>query len=284
MREINSYELKQIQLEMLLDFATFCDKNDITYYLGGGTLLGAVRHKGFIPWDDDIDVMMPRPDYENFIKTYKHTFYVAKDMSNSDNYFEKNCKLCDLRTVIENKSNRRNGSEENVYIDLFPIDGLPNNIFLQKFFIWVSQLVVVMHSSTVLSYSVSNRYKDRSAGLGNWKSVLRTIVKFVLIATVGKTNPKLWVTGLHRLLKSYEFKNSNNVAGLVSGIYGTREVMSAIIYEPKVLLDFEGYKFWSPHNYDYYLKRLYGNYMELPPIDKRKSHHNFKAYWKWGCK
>lgn len=280
MREISSDELKKIQLDILVDFAKFCDENKLSYYLAGGTLLGAVRHKGFIPWDDDIDINMPRDDYERFIKCFSHNYYEVRDISVCDEYLEKHAKVYDLRTYSDNGAVRKKFLSDGVSIDIFPIDGLSDSNFQNKVMALVVQILVSFHSATVLDYKISNRYKDRDAGVFDWKKHFRTVIKFLMIATIGKTSPKTWANLMHSFLKFYSFSKSDYVAGLISGIYGTKEIMPKDIYKSIILLDFEGHKFKCPVGYDYYLKRLYGNYMELPPIEKRQSHHNFKAYWK----
>ncbi len=282
MREINSAELKQIQLDMLLDFAMFCDKNNLTYYLGGGTLLGAVRHKGFIPWDDDIDIMMPREDFEKAVKLYWHEYYRFNYITNNNEWTEQIGKVCDIRTYLNNDSLKNTDVNDinSIGIDVCPIDYLPNGDVKQKILFWMAELIKAIHSASVLTIKPTKRFNDRNAGILCWKKWLRTGVKYIFIGLFGNTNPRFWVDLLNRLVIRKNLTTYKYMAGIVSVIHGSKEKMPIEIYEPKILLDFEGYKFWSPHNYDYYLKRLYGNYMELPPVEKRQSHHNFKAYWK----
>ena len=103
MKKIETEEMKKLELDMLIDVAKFCDENDIRYYLSGGTLLGAVRHKGFIPWDDDIDISMPRPDYLKFVSTYNGSseFYQVQSIENNDKYWRTFAKVFDTRTYLK---------------------------------------------------------------------------------------------------------------------------------------------------------------------------------------
>ena len=278
MKEINLEELKNIELNMLIDFAKFCDDNNFTYYLSGGTLLGAIRHRGFIPWDDDIDIMMPREDYNKAIKTYKNDIYKIDSIRENPNSYNRYARINNIKTKLE--SNLRQHLKESVFIDIFPIDGLAGSKFKQDVIFGIQQILIAFHLSTILKYTISSRYEDREAGFFAWRKYLRTFIKFVMVATIGRTNPGIWASILNKIASRYSFYNRDYVAILVSGPHFTKERMPKNIYKNKVKVEFEGYKFWAPDGYDYYLKSLYGNYMELPPIDKRISHHDFKAYWK----
>ena len=280
MRELQLKEIQNIELKILIELDRFCRKNNLKYYLCGGTLLGAIRHRGFIPWDDDIDVMMPRENFEIFINKFNHEFYKVKYINTCNKYIEKSCKLVDTRTLLKSNHLRKKTIEENIFIDVFPIDGLPENKYLQKIHVLLVQVIIAIHSSTVLSYSISKRYNDKNSGVFYWKKYFRTFIKFLMITTIGITNTRFWIIILNKILKRYNFDNSLWVAALTSGIYGEREIMPKKIFCRSEIVKFERYKFFAPIGYDYYLKRLYGDYMKLPPVEFRQSHHNFKAYWK----
>ena len=124
MKEIGLEELKCIQLDLLQKTAEFCENNGIRYFLCGGTLIGAIRHHGYIPWDDDIDISMPRPDYDKFIKIFNkpENYYQVIDMSNNSKYGFPFAKVHDTRTLVNELQYSRDSF--GVYIDIFPIDGV----------------------------------------------------------------------------------------------------------------------------------------------------------------
>ena len=126
MRQISADELKEIQLNLLNNIDHFCKSNGIQYFLAYGTLIGAIRHDGFIPWDDDIDIAMPRPDYDRFIKKFNaySKDYQVEDYSITDNYPTPFAKVIDTRT--EMRMTLYNQRSSGVYIDVFPIDGIGN--------------------------------------------------------------------------------------------------------------------------------------------------------------
>lgn len=121
MKEMTLQELHEVQLAMLDAVDNYCRLNHLRYSLGGGTLLGAVRHHGYIPWDDDIDIMMPRPDYEKFMRYFKHEYYKLYDYRTDDTCGFSFAKLIDTRTIVQEYT-----ITYSVFIDIFPIDGLPH--------------------------------------------------------------------------------------------------------------------------------------------------------------
>lgn len=129
MRLISFEEHKKIQLSILRDIDVFCQKNQIKYFLAFGTLLGAIRHKGFIPWDDDIDIAMPRPDYNKFILSFNGMVDNLKVLAPEIDldYYAPYANVYDTRTVLEEKGTSHLKFEIGVKIDVFPIDGVPTN-------------------------------------------------------------------------------------------------------------------------------------------------------------
>ena len=128
MKILNGTEIKSIELEILKEFNAFCQKNNLRYNLAGGTLLGAIRHKGFIPWDDDIDVCMPRPDFCRLISEYKGEDSKLKLVYRGiDGYDAPFAKIIRTDTFVKNRFSSRE-TDKHLWIDIFPVDGLPENI------------------------------------------------------------------------------------------------------------------------------------------------------------
>ena len=258
-------EMKRLQLDILADVADFCDKNGIRYFLSGGTMLGAVRHKGFIPWDDDIDIQMPRPDYNRFIQEYVHPYYEVCCWDKDKSFLCTYTKVSDSRTIINENSNF--GREIGVNIDIFPVDGLPKG---EK---EIERTVSKMKA--LWGFVVCATVRDISQ---------RTLIKkteITLMRAFYKIFPlQSLFTGIAiKNAQKYPFDNSDKVATLVWG-YGKREVISHATASEYIQTEFESYRFNIPRNYEDYLSHIYGDYMKLPPESERVYKHEFEAYWK----
>lgn len=264
MRKINSYEAKNKQLEILKNFDDFCTINSLKYSLSGGTLLGAIRHKGFIPWDDDIDVCMPRKDYEflvnNFISNDKNLTIKSSLLNNLDIPF---AKIVDISTKIDSKFDESEVNKH-LWIDIFPVDALPEDIYKVKEI-----------------YSRCNFYRTllllQDAKLGEGTTCFRKYAKYLLKPLAKFYGRKRCVEKLEKIAKSNSYETSKYVGAVTWGLYGAGERMLKSEFEKSVELEFEGYKFPAFSCWDSYLRGLYGNYMELPPIEKRKT-HNMTVY------
>ena len=129
MQEIDFADIKQLALNILKDVAEFCDHHDIKYALAYGTMLGAVRHEGFIPWDDDIDIMMPREDYNRFIQLYNdsNSRYKVFSIETDNTYTYTMAKVFDQDTLMIDNTLWRNFDKAGVFVDIFPVDGLPES-------------------------------------------------------------------------------------------------------------------------------------------------------------
>ena len=268
MRYIEIDELRKLQLDIMQTIHDFCTKNNIRYSISGGTLLGAVRHKGYIPWDDDIDCMMPRPDYEKFVATFnENNDSPLKVFSsyNDRNFFQPFAKVVNTKTrLIEHED--RSQPNLGVYVDIFPIDGLPNDEDEREQY-W-NMIAKKKNFSTVI-YSKIN---EKEHGL-------KKIARKILFCLFRPFSANWYAKKLHRLGIKNSFEASKFVANSIFG-YHTKEQMPKSIFDDFVLLDFEDRKFSAVKDYNTYLSNLFGDYMQLPPKEKQVSKHDFEVYWR----
>lgn len=258
-RLVSPDEMRAIQLEILDAVHNYCTEHGLRYSLGGGTLLGAVRHKGYIPWDDDIDIMLPRPDYERLIAEFNcHGTHFA--MQNA--WIDSACsmmftKIYDTRTVLEEADRLRNG----VAVDIFPVDGLPAPGKLEEY---VDTIETIRHNliNTTRSYR-----------LNGWK-LIKYYLKKLKYPSRNKTLDKL-----KQITSSYDFATSD-YAGAICGSYGEKEHMQQSVFTSYVSLQFEGRQYMAIAAYDAYLTKHYGDYMKLPPKEKQVSEHPYLVWWK----
>lgn len=257
-------EVRDIQISILDYFHEYCEKNQLRYSLCGGTLLGAVRHSGYIPWDDDIDVMMPRPDYERLLseqKSFSNGRFIIKSPTDKNTYYPyPYVKICDSTTIlIENL--QKDKIKYHIYIDVFPIDGLPQKN-VEKYYKKITRYCLSYFFLSCSYYKINQPVYKKIM----WK-IIYLLSKIIRPSTVAKIIEK-------KVLK-YNFDKSEYVGNVISG-YGLREINKRQSYSDFIL--FEGKKYHMIREYDSYLKNLYGNYMELPPKEQQVRRHDFVAY------
>lgn len=259
MEPLSREDIRKIQLNLLLSFADFCDRNNLKYYLCGGTLLGAIRHKGFIPWDDDIDVCMLRDDYDKFIELTKEN-KIKENISISCVEFNNSVypfiKVLDDTTTINCISN----TEDNkIWIDVFPIDNVPStkNLIFKKARFYRNAIYI----------KITNHYSSGSKFKYNIRKILKFFLFFIPTTYFSKKS--------NNNSKSYKGE-SDYVAGVAWG-YGPSERMHKSVFEGTKYATFEGHEFKIIPQYDVYLSALYGDYLQLPPENKRY-YHGFIAY------
>ena len=272
MRKLEINEIKNLELDLLKSFDSLCKKNDLYYTMCGGTLLGAVRHKGFIPWDDDIDVLMPRPDYERLLNQ------IDIDLSELPEYM-KLCswksgdlnnpfmKMVDTRTQVSLDYFNPEISVKHIWIDIFPIDGNPDD---------KKELKKIYNRSLCMRRILSLKLADVHDGKSRLKKLLKPwVVKMLKPISVQQLCDKI-----NRDAQKYDFDQAEYIGGIVWG-YGPQERIKKKDYLVPIRMEFEGVYFNAPSNYDEYLKGLYKDYMKLPPIEKRVV-HGIHAYMEDG--
>jgi lipopolysaccharide cholinephosphotransferase len=277
--DISLDEMKIILIDALKEFHKICLENNLRYYLLGGTMLGAVRHKGFIPWDDDIDVGMPRDDYERFRKIASKKLsavYEIEQYNNSNTHPYNYLKMIDKRTLLIQESLEHLNAESGVFIDIFPLDGVPENEIERKVHDIRIKIRKVFISYHYYSYDMINKsYWNRTGFVEKYikKNILFMFMKIVKIITKF-IDIQLIHKSLDKLLSKYKFDESE-IVGNYLGAWGSREFMARKFFGNGKKIIFEDNEFIGVEDSDAYLKNLYGDYWELPPEGKRKSHHSF---------
>ena len=263
-------DIKIIQdkiLSILKEFISICKDNNLTYYALGGTLLGAVRHKGFIPWDDDIDIGMPREDYEKFKKIASNALsdnykFLSEDTSNYKKAFS--VIRDDSTKIIMNYSNEE--QEESLWIDIFPLDGMPTNPLKKKYhsyrYLYTRMMVQLSQFNSLVNQKKENR---------PWLE--KVIIRIANVVKIEKVVSFSWAQKKYlQTIKKYSF--NEGFAGNYTGAYKLREIVPSDYFGQPVLLQFEDLKLSCPHKFREYLTAIYGaDYMQLPPEEKRVFHH-----------
>lgn len=258
----NLEKIKKIELDILRDIDKVCKKLNLTYYLCAGTLLGAVRHGGFIPWDDDIDIQMPRKDYNQFIE---HAGELLTENHVVSSYFTEKefigdfFKVVDCKTKFVEISTRKRSITKGIYVDVFPIDGVPDNKFSRSL---RSFRISLLKQRISNGYSINELYKKRSLKGKFYNSISGLFTFFV--------SPEEATKKLNAFLSKRDYPDSKYV--MVESKY--KRLYDREIFGKPTLVMFEGLYFCAPSDIKGYLEKQYGkDYMTPPPLDKQISHH-----------
>ncbi len=267
-RRLSSDEIKQTQLNILLEFQKICKDNGLTFYLCGGSLLGAVRHKGFIPWDDDIDICMSRPQYDELARLVRNNSLdkpswleiVCYDNRTSRFPF---IKVLDKRTFILNDYFKES-ENDNLWIDLLPVDGLPDS---------EGEVKKLYRKVTLCRKLVQMKYVRPFEG----KSLSKRIIKPIMSVFAHIINTDRFNDRILEMATANAYELCDKVGIVTEGLYNEREAIPRSEYEKPVDVEFEGHIFQATSYWDEYLRNLFGDYMTPPPEDKRKT-HDMKAF------
>lgn len=260
---ISRDECKSIQLDLLDIIDMFCRKYDIKYSLGYGSLIGAIRHKGFIPWDDDIDVFMLRTEYEKLLDILRqqteYPFLTVLDSSLNEYYYPF-AKIIDNRTIAKMEDNT---TPHGIWVDVFPLDNLPNASLKCKSL----QKRCLLYRAVVISMTTD------FTGVHSIKKILSKKVLSMYAAVVGK---KAFLKKYIKLQKKNNSQNSDYVGNLFTPY--KNECYPRDWFNEYQDVEFEGKTYKAISQYDKYLTLVYGDYMTVPPKNKRKDHH-ITAMW-----
>ena len=254
----NQQEIRALLLDMLKFVDKICKENDIDYSLTGGTLLGAVRHKGFIPWDDDIDVFLTRDNYERFVDIFNSES--KKYGGINPDYYYCFAKIVDNTTfVLEDKLMPVDAM--GLYIDIFPLDKIADDIKIQE-----KAVKTYKRYHRGLYYSI----KDTSAFKEWYKKTYALFCRLL--------GWRFWHKRAMAVIKKYSDVPDSHHRTNFTGCYGMREIVSSDYCAEYTTLTFEGESFQVLKEYDKYLKNVYGNYMQYPPENERANKHRLKIY------
>ena len=265
MKRMNLGDIQRVSIEILQEIDNFCQKNSIRYSLGYGGLIGAIRHKGCIPWDDDIDIIMPRPDYEKFIKTYHSPNEDYKVFAPElENCYYTVSRICEMKETFVRKSAQWNDVQNGVWVDIFPIDGVVD----EKMKLWkqCTKCYVACRNKKLISSSQSLKYNVKSIAL---------MLKY------GKQDRKKSINKYLAMISKCDYDCSSFVGNYASP-YRNKDIHRKALFENYIRVPFENIQVNIIDGYDEYLKSIYGEYLQFPPVEDRgiRSHSSNDFYWK----
>lgn len=267
---IPSEDIKRICKNILEFFSDYCRKNGLTFFLGYGTALGAVRHRGFIPWDDDIDVMMPRPDYERLISMFDNSTenYLLLVHAKDKHYYYPFAKLCDKKTILV-EEHYSNDTNMGIYIDIFPLDGNGTEHTEAK-----KHLKKCIKTQQKLNNAMAKHFFRSNSNF------IIEIIRYLRYRFLKLVGSEYFFNKLDLFIKKYSYDNSKYISNNSWCTYAARDLFEKSMFQKSMDIEFEGKPYPIPENYDVYLSSLYGEYMKLPPEEMRISHHDMVAYYR----
>lgn len=263
-------EIQQESLEILKDIHQFCVENKIKYTLFGGSLIGAIRHEGCIPWDDDIDIALPRPEYERFIRTYQSSksYKLFSRATQGNNVYIAYARVCDMdRTYVETYPYPWSAFQTGIWIDIFPLDGVPYDMNQARVHVAKAN---AFFKNTCKARSIMAPVRPNARFLERFKKkVLRCLLPYY----------KQW-NKLIAHCKSIDFNAAEAYANISFGGFGFKEYCPKDVLDGYHLHKFEDTEFYVMDGYDKSLTLKYGDYMTPPPKEKQVGDHGYNYYWK----
>lgn len=264
MKEItDNREIQRIEFSVLKKIAAFCERAGLRYSLCGGTLLGAVRHKGFIPWDDDVDIFMPRPDYERFCREFRAEGVSLHTHENDAAYAYPFAKVYDDATLLRERCFPR--IDAGVYVDVFPVDGFPDA--------GESVRRALRERAFWMRWVAYKNIPMLRRGRAWWKALILWCVRVPLAFLPNR----FFIGKLRKRMMRHGFENRPFVGNITWG-YGEKECLPAETFAAFTEVEFRGEKFKAIAGWETYLKSVYGDFVRLPPPEKRVTNHAFTAW------
>ncbi len=258
--------LQQLELSVLIRVDNICKKHNITYWLGYGTLLGCIRHKGFIPWDDDIDICMPRADFERFrlicATELPIGFFYQSHLTDPD-YYHLHDKIRINNTLFLESFMYGVNINHGIYFDIFPIDYMADGLISGN---------LQYYRSRILRAIIYSKFLNPEARVGKKRIaviVLRSLFKPF-------STDKMWKKA-ERIASKYSNTPQKRIGCFMSP-YGKNDFFPTTLLSDFIEKQFEGYSFQIPKEYDKVLSGVYGDYMALPPIDKQRTRHDLLKF------
>ena len=272
MKEMTLVDVQNTSLAILKDVHNFCEAHQIRYSLAYGTLIGAIRHKSFIPWDDDVDIVIPRPDFERFCLEYKssqgYRLYKPGDLDNYQSF----ARVCDNEHTLVKTNCPWAVNPTGLWIDIFPLDGLPSDEteFLEhiKKIKKIRKRIIRLRKGRYLKLSDTSSLRD----------LVFCLIKRVLYF---RFDIRVLLNQHIQLLKSYDYEKADFCGQLCVMDYPEKEYNPKADFEYRVKKQFCGMEFNVINGYDHFLKHYYGNYMELPPVEKRVASEAVRQKYYW---
>ena len=282
MKEMTLRELQLFALEILKDVHQFCTQNNIKYSLYAGTLLGAIRHQGFIPWDDDIDIVMPRDDYNRFCQTYQSERFCIATRDNDDSFQLAYARVYDKEKTVYKAVEPCSKRPTGVWIDVFPADGCPSEEEIPSFY---EQNRVIFRETEKVRWSMASinsewvRYRKIVGHVSATKRAISILRQKLFYQISGKKN--YWVKKLIETNKTYPFDSSSHWS-VFTFFYKHTVYFSKGAFEHCEMMKFEDFSFFVMCGWNEVLSTLYGDYMKYPPVEQQKPQLQawYTFYWK----
>ena len=271
-KPLNFEKVQQIALGVLKNIHQVCEDQNLRYTLAYGTLIGAIRHKGFIPWDDDIDIMMPRPDFDKLVEyynTHETGPYKLMNLNNTSGYPYFNTRVCDTRTYIDVTNEDSYGM--GIFVDVCAMDGLGSN--------W-NEACAIMSKSKKLCSSMFLATRNKFH-IGLTKGIKKKLLKYPAYLITHALGRSFFIRKMEQLVKNRDYDSSSYVGCLLWSTYSPqKEVIKKEWIENFEKRIFEDSDFFVSSYYHEILTQIYGDYMKLPPEKDRIYHHLYYAYKK----